>query len=50
VLTGPDGDGLISVVTPASPVGAAVLGRRRGDVVDVTVNGEVREWMLTYVG
>jgi len=49
VLTGPDGDGVISAVTPASPVGAAVLGRRRGDVVDVTVKGEVREWLITYV-
>ena len=49
VLTGPGGDGVISVVTPASPVGAAVLGRRRGDVIDVSVRGEVHEWTITYV-
>lgn len=49
-LTGPGGDGLLSVVTPASPIGRAVLGRRCGDVVDVTVEGEVREWTITWIG
>jgi transcription elongation GreA/GreB family factor len=49
-LTGPDGDGILSVVTAASPVGRAVLGRREGDVVDVTVDGEPREWTITWVG
>jgi transcription elongation GreA/GreB family factor len=49
-LTGPGGDGMISVVTPSSPIGKAVLGKRRGDVIDVTVKGEVREWAITYVG
>ncbi|MEZ4364623.1 MAG: GreA/GreB family elongation factor [Kofleriaceae bacterium] len=49
-LTGPGGDGYLSVVTPASPVGKAVLGRRVGDVIDVTVDGEVREWAITWVG
>ncbi len=48
-LTGPGGDGLVSVVTPASPVGRAVLGRRLGDVVDVTVEGALREWQISYV-
>jgi transcription elongation GreA/GreB family factor len=48
-LTGPGGDGLLSVVTPASPIGKAVLGRRPGDVVDVTVDGEVREWQISFV-
>ncbi|MGE0551013.1 MAG: GreA/GreB family elongation factor [Kofleriaceae bacterium] len=48
-LTGPGGDGHLSVVTPASPVGRAVLGRRSGDVVDVTVDGEIREWSITFV-
>lgn len=48
-LTGPGGDGVLSVVTPASPIGKAVLGRRAGDVVDVTVEGEVREWQISYV-
>ena len=49
-LTGPGGDGLLSVVTPASPIGRAVLGRRCGDVVDVTVDGDVREWTITWTG
>jgi len=49
MLTGPGGDGLLSVVTPASPLGKAVLGRRVGDVVDITVDGELREWQISYV-
>lgn len=48
-LTGPDGDGFLSVVTPKSPVGGAVMGRRVGDTVEVTVKGEPREWTITYV-
>jgi transcription elongation GreA/GreB family factor len=48
-LLGPDGDGHLSVVTPASPIGKAVQGRRVGDVVDVTVKGEVREWQIVWV-
>lgn len=48
-LTGPGGDGVLSVVTPASPIGKAVLGRRVGDVVDITVDGDVREWQISYV-
>ena len=49
-LTGPGGDGVLSVVTPASPVGKAVLGRRVGEVIDVTVEGELREWQISFVG
>jgi transcription elongation GreA/GreB family factor len=48
-LTGPGGDGFLSVVTPTSPVGRAIRGRLQGDEVDVTVKGEVREWVITYV-
>ena len=48
-LTGPGGDGLLSVVTPSSPVGKAVRRRRVGDVVSVRVHGEVREWTITWV-
>jgi len=29
-LTGPGGDGFLSVITPASPVGRALIGRRAG--------------------
>jgi transcription elongation GreA/GreB family factor len=49
-LEGPDGDGFLSVVTAASPIGRAVIGRRLGEVVDVTVDGEAREWTITWVG
>lgn len=48
-LTGPGGDGFLSVVTPQSPVGRAVLGRRVGDSIEVTVEGEPRDWKITYV-
>ena len=49
-LTGPGGDGFLSVVTPASPIGRAVLGRRVGDTVEVSVKDEACEWTITYVG
>lgn len=49
-LTGPGGDGYLSVVTPASPIGRAVIGKRAGDTVDVTVDGDTREWAITFVG
>jgi transcription elongation GreA/GreB family factor len=48
-LTGPGGDGFLSVVTPISPIGKAVLGRKVGDTVDVTIQNEPREWTITYV-
>jgi len=48
-LTGPGGDGHLSVVTPASPIGRAVIGRHAGEVIDITVDGELREWQITYV-
>jgi transcription elongation GreA/GreB family factor len=45
----PDGDGFLSVVTPISPIGKAVMGRKVGDTVEVMVQGEPREWTITYV-
>lgn len=48
-LTGPDGDGFLSVLTPASPVGRALMGRRQGDTFDVTLDGEAREWTVLEV-
>lgn len=48
-LHGPDGDGFLSVVTPVSPVGKSVLGRRVGDTVEVLIEGEPREWTITFV-
>jgi transcription elongation GreA/GreB family factor len=48
-LTGPGGDGFISVITPWSPIGKSLLGKRAGDVIDVTINGEPREWTIVDV-
>ena len=48
-LAGPGGDGFLTVVTPTSPLGRAIQGRREGDEVDVVVRGEPRGWVLTYV-
>ena len=50
MLTGPGGDGVLSVVTPASPIGRAVLGHKVGDVVAISAAGELREWEISYVG
>jgi len=47
-LTGPDGDGIFLVVTPVSPFGKALMGKRVGDVIEVPVRGEVTEWTITY--
>ena len=47
-LTGPDGDGFFHVVTPASPVGNAVFGKRVGDVVEVMARGELSEGTISY--
>ncbi|HEY4242540.1 MAG TPA: GreA/GreB family elongation factor [Kofleriaceae bacterium] len=49
-LVGPGGDGHLSVVTPVSPIGRAVIGKTSGDTVDITVEGDAREWQITYVG
>ena len=46
-LTGPDGDGFLSVITPHSPVGRALIGKRVGDTVEVNIRGEWREWSVT---
>jgi transcription elongation GreA/GreB family factor len=47
-LTGPGGDGLFQVVTPHSPFGRALMGKRVGDVVDVPLPGELAEWTIVY--
>ncbi len=47
-LLGPGGDGFFQVVTPASPVGKAIFGRKVGDVVEFVVRGEVTEWTTSY--
>lgn len=48
-LAGPDGDGILQVVTPASPFGRALIGKRSGAQVEVTVGGEPIDWTVTYV-
>lgn len=47
-LTGPDGDGFLHVVTPGSPMGRALMGKRVGDVLELTLAGEVTEWEVVY--
>ena len=49
-LTGPDGDGIISVVTPASPIGKALLGRRAGESFELPLHGDFQEFTVTWVG
>jgi transcription elongation GreA/GreB family factor len=49
-LAGPGGDGFLSVATPASPLGRAVIGRRVGDTVEVRLEGGLREWTIVWAG
>jgi transcription elongation GreA/GreB family factor len=48
-LEGPGGDGLFSVITPSSPIGRALIGRRVGDSIDVTIERELRSYVITWV-
>lgn len=48
-LTGPGGDGVFSVITPASPIGKALMGLTVGDDVDVPIRGELRSWTVVDV-
>jgi hypothetical protein len=48
-LTGPGGDGYLTVVTPSSPIGRAVMGCEAGDVVEIVAAGEKREWTVSFV-
>jgi transcription elongation GreA/GreB family factor len=45
-LEGPGGDGYITVITPASPVGRALMGRRAGDIIDIETRGGTCEWEI----
>ena len=47
-LTGPGGDGFLHVVTPASPLGRALMGKRVGDTAEIMVKGELAEWEITF--
>lgn len=48
-LTGPGGDGYVSVVTPESPVGRGLMGAVAGDSFDVSTGGVDREWTVVDV-
>jgi len=48
-LHGPGGDGFVSVVTPASPVGRALHGLRAGDSFEIVIDGKDREWTVVDV-
>jgi len=45
-LTGPGGDGFVSVITPESKVGQALRGSQVGDDIEVRVAGQEREWIV----
>jgi transcription elongation GreA/GreB family factor len=49
-LIGPGGDGFFTVVTPKSPIGGALLGKREGDGASTRIRGELREWSVLWVG
>lgn len=49
-VSGPGGDGFVSVVTPSSPVGRALVGARVGDSFEITVEGRERFWTIESVG
>lgn len=48
-LTGPGGDGFIAVITPASPIGKSLMGKRAGEGIDVSIAGEWRSWSIVDV-
>lgn len=41
--------GGVQVVTPASPLGAALTGKREGDEVELTLAGKKRVWSVSAV-
>ena len=49
-LEGPGGDGFITVLTPVSPVGRALMGKQAGDFIEVAVKGEDYTWEIIEVG
>jgi transcription elongation GreA/GreB family factor len=45
-LTGPGGDGFVTVVTPNSPVGKSLMRSRYEDSFEIVVDGRDREWTV----
>jgi transcription elongation GreA/GreB family factor len=48
-LVAPGGDGFFQVVTPSSPFGRALMGKREGDLIEVTLQGQLTEWSIVSV-
>lgn len=48
-LEGPGGDGIFQVITPGSPFGRALMGKKLGDTVEVLIAGDPTDWTITYV-
>lgn len=48
-LTGPGGDGFISVITPGSPVGRGLMGSTVGDSFEISTGDIDREWIVVDV-
>jgi len=48
-LSGPGGDGFITVVTPESPVGRGLVGTAVGDSFETSTGGRDREWTIVDV-
>lgn len=48
-LHGPGGDGLIWVITPQSPVGKAMMGKKAGDVAEAVIRREPLDWEILEV-
>lgn len=42
----PIGSSSVTVITPASPVGRALIGRRRGESFELASRGALREWQI----
>lgn len=43
------GPAKVTVITPSSPVGQALLGRKRGDDFELRLRGAIREWVIEEV-
>lgn len=42
-------DGFLSVVTPGSPIGRAIMGQRLGEAFDISVDGRTSSWEITWI-
>ncbi len=49
-LSGPGGDGFVSVVTPQSPVGKGLMGSMVGDSFEISTGDVDREWTVLDIG